>query len=145
MCLSAYRRGPQVGLSIIITIVYRTCVPLKPVLLFQHCSSVFAIQFLPLLDNNQALTVTDQQSSSTKNVFGQVKLTKRDVGQTNGTQVFNLMLCIDEAFFVELTSNPNFVLQGKTAGQPLTLGYRDPNGLYSGQLFILDPPFIRLI
>lgn len=106
--------------------------------------SAFAIQFTPLLDNEQLLTIVNQSPTSKNNKFGSAGLAKRDAAQTSiGAQVFNLILC-SGVFFIEMSSNPNFVLQSGPSGTPATIGFRDPIALYPWQLFILDGPFIRL-
>lgn len=102
---------------------------------------------MPLLDNKRALAVLNiAESSKEHNNFGSVALAPRDQKQNkaNGQQHFNLILCEGNAFFIEMSSKPIFIVQGGVTDTPTTIGYQDPVNHYPNQLFILDGPYIRL-
>jgi len=109
---------------------------------------MLSLQFIPLLDNTLALAgqnIIPASQNNDNNNFGSAGLDQRDsnqLSQRNGTQVFNMIICQGDAFFMELSSNPNLVITGGTSGTPLTLGYRDTIGLYANQLFKLNGPYI---
>lgn len=96
------------------------------------------------MDNEQRL-VAAPSASGENNRFGVAGLQKYDSTQNkNGGQVFNLVMCFGNVFFIELSTNPNYVLKSGPAGTPVSIGFRDTMNVYSWQLFTLDGPFIRL-
>jgi len=84
-------------------------------------------------------------STTNNNNYGPANLDTRNADQMmqkNGPQVFNTIVCDGSKFFIELSNNTNFVLQGGPPGTPVSVGTRDPKGLYDNQLFQLNGPYI---
>lgn len=114
---------------------------LKTFLRFQ---SLYAIRFVPALNNRLALANNiPLLANSINNTLSKASLAQLLQNQSPSDQVFNLIPCVGNSYFIESSTNPYVVLQGGPVGSPITAGYRVPQGVYPNQLFKLDGPFIR--